>query len=103
MKIRAICPACGERISRWWVIKLIPEYRHRCPACSVRIKSKSSWEWGFSALFGTLAFVPSLFLYYGKISGTVFIVIIGLLLVTMFVLFPYLTVFEVTSKDHDAT
>ena len=52
MKYRAVCPSCNHHFSRIYFLRIIPEYKHRCPACDAQIKLNSLRYWGFCSWFG---------------------------------------------------
>jgi CXXC-20-CXXC protein len=94
MEPKAKCPQCAYRFSRFWFFRIIPEYSHQCPGCGAQVKSNTRWEWGFS----TLLVLPIILVFLGWLlkhwpAWTVFATT-GLMLVTGFVLFPYVTKFD---------
>jgi CXXC-20-CXXC protein len=104
MKHRAICPACGHKFSRLWFFRVVPECRHACPSCGVRIKSESLSEWLSDALFA-LPVVTTFFLwrFYSVSAWWILVSAVVMLIIGIFA-FPYLTKFEVRQleRKHDA-
>ncbi len=94
MRYRAICPSCEYRFGRSWFFRVIPEYRHKCPGCGVRVKSNSKWEWGNSAPPAVLIFAALVLWFFGYLAGWLLGVVAVAVLAVSFALFPYVTKFD---------
>ncbi len=98
MKIRSICPSCGQRLSRWWYLKCVPHRHHLCPQCSATIKSNNKWEWIGSSTLGIPSGTSLSLAIFGFLSWPIAIGVILALLATGWVIFPFITLFDLV-KD----
>lgn len=109
MTRKAVCPACGKAVPRWWWVKR--KFRP-CPNCAVRIKALTRddrwWSIGIGAVGPPLsaAIAGSVGLLRARINGTAIIpnviiafaigwlVGIPLSIAFAFLAFPYFASFE---------
>src|SRR5262245_34887306 len=94
MKYRAICPSCGHKFGRARFVRLVPEYRHKCPGCGVHIKSNSYWEWISDAVLATPVLIALGLWYFWRLPGWAVLVVIAFSLLIGPWLFPYTTKFD---------
>jgi CXXC-20-CXXC protein len=101
MTYDAKCPSCSYRFGRLWFFRLLPHRAHTCPNCGARFKDQAARAWAWA---GVLA-LPGIAIYAlwrsGYFPQWTIVLILPLPLFIGFVLFPYVSKFELISKPSD--
>jgi len=66
----------------------------------VELPSKASlWEWGFDGLFAAPVAIAAVLWYFTHLPGWVVLAVFGVILVVAILLFPYITKFDLKTKQ----
>lgn len=100
MRIRSVCPACGQRLPRSWYYKCSPHKWYPCPKCSATIRFNPKWERIGSAPFSVtmaLALAAALF---GFITWPFAIAVVLAAIAGGWLVFPFITVFDLVGEPN---
>ncbi len=97
MKYRAVCPNCGVKISRVMFF-LGPSLPHRCKECNCRYRSHAVWEWVADFIFAGAIVLLWYLGWRHHISWTLVVILMLLVLLIAYALFPFITPFVIVGK-----
>ena len=94
MKYRSLCPSCNANIPNSWYFHVLPHIRKKCPVCRSAIKVDSKWEWIGNCILGIPIGIGLLLGAGGVVHWAISLIIISLTVLVGYVLFPYMTPFN---------
>ena len=94
LKYRTICPICRARISRMGCFSS----KAKCKACGAMLRQNVKWDWIGSGIVSFFIVFPFLLVCLSLLSIIAALVIVIVVLLVSFLLFPYVSKYEIEPK-----